>query len=105
MDVSKPDMTTSISSKFKPVQEISNINVFNTDPYNTWKSAFRECCKLSSKIIDRQKSDETNNRLLTWCSVGNDRPFGQYAIAGAKLGARYGAANQGDVDALKKIYE
>jgi hypothetical protein len=103
MDVSKPDMTTSISSKFKPIQEISNVNLFNTDPYNTWKSAFRECCKLSSKIIDRQKSDETNNRLLSWCSAGNDRPFGQYAIAGAKLGARYGAANQGNIDALKKI--
>jgi hypothetical protein len=58
---------------------------------------------LSSKIIDRQKSDETNNRLLAWCSAGNDRPFGQYAIAGAKLGARYGAANQGNIDALKKI--
>jgi phosphoribosylpyrophosphate synthetase len=33
---------------------VSNITAFNTDPYSTWKSAFRECVKLSSKIIDRQ---------------------------------------------------
>jgi hypothetical protein len=103
MRTDKPDMTTSISGKFKSIPIVSNINKFNTDPFNSWKSAFRECCKLSSKIIDRQKSDETNSRLLAWCSAGADRPFGQYAIAGAKSGARYGASNQGDIDALKKI--
>ena len=54
MDLSKPDMTTSITDKFKPVHEISNITAFNTSPFETWKSAFRECCKLSSKVIDRQ---------------------------------------------------
>ena len=103
MDTSKPDMTTSISSKFNAVKEISNITAFNTGAFETWKSAFRECCKLSSKIIDRQKDDETNNRLTTWCSVGEDRLYGKYAIAGAKSGAAYGARNKGDVEALKKI--
>jgi len=103
MDLSKPDMTTSISSKFRAVQEISNITGFNTDPYNTWKSAFRECVKLSSKVIDRQKDEETQTRLQTWCTVGEDRPFGKYALAGAKAGAAYGARNQNDKEALKKI--
>jgi hypothetical protein len=103
MDTSKPDMTTSISTKFKKMEEISNVNTFNTDPFNTWKSAFRECCKLSSKVIDRQKTDETNERLLAWCTKGKDRPHGEYAISGAAAGARYGTANQGDIDALKKI--
>ena len=103
MDTSKPDMTTSISSKFNAVKEISNITAFNTGAFETWKSAFRECCKLSSKVIDRQKDDETNKRLSTWCSVGEDRLYGKYAIAGAKLGAAYGARNKGDIEALKKI--
>lgn len=103
MDTSKPDMTTSISKKFKPVFEVSNITTFNTDPFNTWKSAFRECCKLSSKIIDRQKSDETDDRLRAWCSKGKDRPFGEYAISGAKAGALYGQENQGNIKALKLI--
>jgi hypothetical protein len=103
MDVSKPDMTTSISNKFKAVQEISNITAFNTDPYNTWKSAFRECAKLSSRIIDRQKDDETQRRLQTWCTVGKDRPYGKYALDGAKMGALYGARNQNSKEKLKMI--
>lgn len=103
MDLSKPDMTTSISSKFKAVHVLSNITTFNTDKFNTWKSAFRECCKLSSKVIDRQKSDETNHRLDIWCTKGSDRPYGQYAIDGAISGRSYGEINQNDLDALKKI--
>jgi hypothetical protein len=103
MDTSKPDMTTSISSKFKAVKAISNITAFNTDPFNTWKSAFRECCKLSSKVIDRQKNEETMHRLNVWCTLGYDRPFGQEAIAGAKAGKEYGSTNKDNVEALKKI--
>ena len=103
MDTSKPDMTTSITDKFKPVHEVANITMFNTDPFNTWKSAFRECCKLSSKVIDRQKDDETNRRLDTWQTVGLEREFGEYSIAGAKAGTAYGLANQGNIEALKLI--
>jgi hypothetical protein len=96
-------MTTSISSKFKAMSAVSNITAFNTDPFNTWKSAFRECTKLSSKIIDRQKDDETAERLRIWCSVGKDKPFGEYAIAGALAGKTFGKHNQGNLDELKKI--
>jgi hypothetical protein len=103
MDTSKPDMTTSISGKFVAVKKVSNITAFNTGEFETWKSAFRECCKLSSKVIDRQKDDETNKRLHTWCTVGIDRTYGKYAIAGAKAGAAYGARNQGNLEALKLI--
>lgn len=103
MDTSKPDMTTSISTKFKKMDDISNINAFNTDPFNTWKSAFRECCKLASKVIDRQKTDETDQRLHAWCTLGQAKPLGEYAIAGAKEGARYGAANVGNIEALRMI--
>jgi hypothetical protein len=103
MDMSKPDMTTSISSKFKAMPEISNITAFNTDPFSTWKSAFRECVKLSSKTIDRQKSKETKERLDVWTSEGADNLYGTYAISGAKAGLEYGLKNKGDVNALKKI--
>jgi hypothetical protein len=103
MDISKTDMTTSISSKFKAMPAVSNITAFNTDEFNTWKSAFRECTKLSSKIIDRQKDDETAERLQIWCSVGKDKPFGEYAIAGALAGKEFGEANRGNLTELKKI--
>ena len=103
MDVNLPDMTTSISDKFCAMTDISNITAFNTSEFETWKSAFRECTKLSSKIIKRQNSEETQQRLHTWCTVGADRKFGEYAIAGAKAGAAYGARNKGNIDNLKEI--
>tara|TARA_R110000851_G_scaffold87922_11_gene191720 strand:+ start:2380 stop:5130 length:2751 start_codon:yes stop_codon:yes gene_type:complete len=103
MDTSKADMTTSISRHFKPIKVVSNITAFNTDPFSTWRGAFRECCKLSSKVIDRQKNEETENRLHVWQTVGESRPYGEYAIRGAKEGAGYGNANIGNTEALKKI--
>jgi hypothetical protein len=103
MDTSKPDMTTSITGKFKAMPQLSNVTAFNTGPFETWKSAFRECCKLSSKIIDRQKNEETENRLHIWQTVGKDRPYGEFALRGAQAGSAYGEASQGDIEALKKI--
>ena len=103
MDTSKPDMTTSISSKFRAVQKVSNVTAFNVGEFETWKSAFRECCKLSSKVIDRQKDVETDRRLKIWSSIGRDKPFGEFAIRGAKEGTLYGTANKGNIEALKKI--
>jgi hypothetical protein len=41
--------------------------------------------------------------LETWCTVGADRPFGEYAIAGAIAGRAYGESNRGNIEALRKI--
>jgi hypothetical protein len=103
MDISKPDMTTSISSLFKAMPEISNITAFNVDAFNTWKSAFRECVKLSSKTIDRQDDADTTYRLNVWCTRGIDRPFGREAIEGAVQGKQYGLENKDNNEALKLI--
>lgn len=103
MDTNSPDMTTSISKRFKSVPEISNITAFNTDPYNTWKSAFRECVKLSSKVIERQDNTETLERLEIWCTKGADRLYGEYAIAGAIAGKEYGETNKDNPEMLRKI--
>jgi hypothetical protein len=103
MDTSKPDMTTSISNKFKAMASVSNITEFNTDAFSSWRSAFRECVKLSSHIIDRQDDAETLQRLITWCTVGEDRPWGIYAIAGALDGNEYGKKNASNLEALSKI--
>jgi len=103
MDISKPDMTTSISSKFKAVSELANITAFNTDPFNTWKGAFRECCKLSSGLIDRQKDIETEQRLNTWCTRGKTNPFGEYSIRGAIEGKAYGEKHKDSPQELCRI--
>ena len=103
MDVTKPDMTTSISNKFYAHTEISNVTAFNTDPFNTWKSAFREFVKLSSKLIRGQIDDETETRLLIWCNEGMNKPNGDYAMMGARAGKKYGEENKDNKEALFKI--
>lgn len=102
MDTSKPDMTTSISSKFKPMPVVSNYTDFAVDEFTAWRSAFRECCKLSSKVIDRQKSGETDERLETWCTHAEGK-FADVVLQGANAGVVYGTANKFNKDNLAKI--
>jgi hypothetical protein len=103
MDTSKTDMTTSISTLFKAMPEISNVTAFNTDPFNTWKSAFRECVKLSSKTIDRQDDTETQLRLEAWCTLNESAPYGKYAHLGAIAGKYFGLFWQNAPSELAKI--
>ncbi len=103
MDVNSTDMTTSISDQFKAMDAVSNVTVFNTDPFNTWKSAFRECVKLSAKLINRQNTDETDQRLEIWCTQGRDKKYGEYSIAGAIAGRDFGLSVKDDKSQLAKI--
>jgi hypothetical protein len=94
MDVNSVDMTMSISTKFKALPEVSNITAFNTSPFSTWRSAFRECCKLAI-IAD----EEALVRLGRWCTIGSDLD----AISGALAGKAYGEKNASNPEALLKI--
>ena len=99
----KVDMTTSIGAKFKPLFEIANITQFNTDPFNTWRSAFRECTKLASSVVDNNISIDDAYRLEKWCTTGENRRFGEYAILGANQGKEFGEHYRGNVEALRRI--
>ena len=99
MDTSRVDMTTSISTKFKAMDQVSNVTAFNTDPFTSWRSAFRECVKLSSKVIDGQVDDETAHRLDVWCTQTTD----ENALKGALAGRTYGQENAGNIPALSLI--
>jgi len=99
LNINSIDMTTSIGSRFKVMPDISNITQFNTDPLSTWRSAFRECVKLSSKQADI----ESNNRLHDWIHLGGDEPFGEYSKGGASAGQWYGTTYKDDSEALAKI--
>ena len=53
--------------------------------------------------IDRKKNEETEHRLHVWQTVGQERPYGKWAIKGATAGSAYGTASCGNIEALKKI--
>jgi hypothetical protein len=103
MPLDNVDMTTSISKYFTAVDEVASVTYFNTDEFNAWKSAFRECVKLSSKVINGQVDNETEERLEAWCTLGSDQQYGKDCIAGAQSGRAYGLANASDINALAKI--
>jgi hypothetical protein len=103
MDLTKPDMTTSISTKFKAMPEVSNITAFNTDAFSTWRSAFRECAKLASKTIDGQIDTESEARLYFWCQLNSHVPFGSHGYAGAISGKQFGLDNKNNPTALLNI--
>jgi hypothetical protein len=103
MDTSKADMTTSISDNFRVMNEISNITAFNTDPFNTWKSAFRECAKLSSKSIQGQLNNETEERLEAWLNPISDALYRDEAKIGAEEGKEYGEKHAQSPQDLRRI--
>ena len=97
MDVTTTDMTTSISSKFNAMPKVSNIAAFNIGAFETWKSAFRECCKLSSKAIRGQVDNESEERLHIWTTMGRNVPFGEFAIKGAIAGREFGISSSSNL--------
>jgi hypothetical protein len=103
MKTDTTDMTTSISSRFKAIESVSNITMFNTDEFSAWKSAFRECVKLSSKTIRGQVDEETEERLQVWTTVGLERRFGDSAVRGARSGMAFGSANRDNPSELARI--
>lgn len=111
MDLTKPDMTTSISKSFKAMEEVSNITSFNTDAFSTWRSAFRECAKLASKTIDGQVNEESESRLYFWCKLNTHAAFGSQGYIGALAGRQFGLDNKDDItkindyEWLKEQYE
>jgi len=98
LDPTTVDMTTNISKDFKVMSEVSNITAFNTDEFSTWRSAFRECCKLA--VIN---NEESLARLYFWCQLNDYAPYGNYAYMGAITGRSYGEKNASNKEALAKI--
>ena len=97
------DMTTSIGCPFVPKFQVSNITAFNTSAFDSWKSAFRECTKLSSSIIENGDNVDNEYRLDVWKTRGKNRPFGLECTLGAKQGADFGFHYRGQVNILNKI--
>ena len=96
------DITTSIGYKIKVIDEISNTNNFATDEFSAWRSAFRECAKLSSKVISGRVDKESEERLAIWRSFASGK-YKAEVLDGAKAGYAYGRKNMGNPSALVKI--
>ena len=80
----------SMSMPFEHVKILSTIAEFNQTPYMTWRSAFRECAKLSAGLYKNSKRSDDKKRLDTWCSVANGKNS-SWCLAGANIGKQFGS--------------
>ena len=92
------DFTTGLSSRFKAMPQVSCTTKFNTDAFSTWRSAFRECVKLTLN-----EDSESSERLEAWLNTGGDADFVEEAQRGALEGNTYARDNKDDISALDKI--
>jgi len=79
----------STSMPFEHVKILSTVANFNQSPYMTWRTAFRECAKISAGVMKNRVISDDENRLNTWCSVA-DGDFAEYCLEGARMGKQFG---------------
>jgi len=92
------DFTTGLSSRFKVMGDVACVTRFNTDAYSTWRSAFRECVKLSIS-----NDPDAQQRLSAWLNPVSDAHFAQQAKLGAEQGVAHAKANSNNSEQLNRI--
>ena len=81
------------------VELLSGVATFNTDPYATWRTAFRETIKLKSDY-----SEIAEQRLNAWLTIA-EGDFARDCLQGAQDAVEYYDSVTGDIEELKKSYE
>lgn len=92
------DFTTGLSKRFKAMPQVSCVTRFNTDAYSTWRSAFRECVKLTLS-----NDPDSDKRLESWLHPIPDADFRHEAKAGAEQGKAFALENKNNPTELNNI--
>ena len=85
------------------VNEVVEINSgvanYNTDAWSAWRTAFRECVKLSA-----EDSEISKKRLTAWLTIGKG-DFAQFSLDGARHAVEYYDEVDGDIFELRLSYD
>jgi len=96
-----------VADKFLFLDSVATVTHFNYSPFQSWRSAFREGCKLTcfTHYLDftEKEQEENKRRIKVWKTVGRDKKFGEWVLLGARDGTSYGEANYRSVSALSII--
>ena len=92
------DFTTGLSKRFKSMPQVSCVTNFNVDAHSTWRSAFRECVKLTLSV-----DPDAQRRLSSWLHPQPDAQFVAEAEAGAEAGYQFALKNRDDPAVLNNI--
>jgi hypothetical protein len=99
----QPGLDFTLSAAHEVVPICASISRFNTDPWVTWRSAFREVLKLQREV-DQGADVEIQYRLNTWLTVAHGENA-QWCLQGATDAARYYQSINGDYDGLKLSFD
>lgn len=100
------DVGTSLGVGYRVVDVVASEHRFNTSAFDAWRTAFRECVKLSSNLIRGADRETGLARLSVWCAgvVTTPRPaYAEDCVAGARSGRDFGARHAGDTTTLSRI--
>ena len=98
-----PGLDFTLSKAHEVVPICASVSRFNTDPWITWRSAFRETMKLRREVV-LGAGLEIQHRLEVWCTVAQGENA-EYCIQGALDGVEYHDAVDGDYDSLKLSFD
>lgn len=94
------DYSTEIGG-IKIVPTAISTSIFNTSPYQTWKSAFRESVKLTNNISKFVDDTESIFRLNRWLTYSNqDAAYADWCIKGANDGHDWYQKNRTDLQLI-----
>jgi hypothetical protein len=99
----RPGLDFTLSSLHEVIPIVASIARFNTDPWVSWRSAFREVLKLKREV-DIGSDVEIKYRLDTWCSiaVGDNS---EWVLQGAQDALSYYQEVDGKLDALMLSFD
>lgn len=104
------DFFSSMEGRRVLAAEIATETRFNATPFLAWRAAFRECTKLTGRIV---RFSEAAEHLNVWQTQGAASLNGTWCMLGARMGANYGMRNptrQGlarinDMDWLQAVFD
>ena len=99
----KPGLDFTLSSPHEVVPICASISKFNTDPWITWRSAFREVLKLKQEV-DAGADVEIQHRLHVWCTHAHGENA-EYCLRGSKDALHYYDTVHGSSYALQKSFD
>jgi hypothetical protein len=99
----KPGLDFTLSALHTVVPICASISRFNTDPWITWRSAFREVLKLKLEV-DQGAGIELQHRLRVWCKRA-EGDNAEYCLQGANDALEYYNSVNGDYEMLKLSFD
>jgi hypothetical protein len=98
-----PGLDFTLSAAHDVVPICASISRFNTDPWVTWRSAFREVLKLKLEV-DQGADVEIQHRLRVWTTQAQG-PNAEHCLQGAQDALSYYATVNGCLEDLQLSFD